>query len=185
MKRIFVAVKVNSSPQLIQVFNQIKLELKRDKINWVDSRNIHVTLKFIGETHESRIPEIVTVLEEVGRNHSPFEFELKNIGLFGSSYNPRVLWMGIQKASSLIELANDVLECMDGIGFVRDRQNFVPHLTLGRIKRIDHKNHFQSIIDKYRHFDIQVQIVRSFYLIESVLRPSGPEYKILHTFDLK
>lgn len=185
MKRIFAAVKIYPSEQLLHVFDQLKLELKRDKIKWVKPGNIHITLKFFGETDELEIPGIIDSLESVAKEKNPFEIEMKNVGIFGSPYNPRVIWFGLENAKPLINLANSVLNSMDVMGFKRDRQNFVPHLTIGRIKSIDQKNHFQDVINKYKHHDIQFQKIQRFHLIESILRPTGPEYKIIQTFELK
>jgi 2'-5' RNA ligase len=82
-------------------------------------------------------------------------------------------------------LANDVLNGMADIGFERDRQNFVPHLTIGRIKYTDNKNLFQQTIEKYKSIEIQRQTVDRFYLIESVLHSDGPVYKVLEEFTLQ
>ena len=111
--------------------------------------------------------------------------DIRNTGIFGSSYKPRVIWFGIEKNEQLTGLASEVLNAMDKIGFKRDRQNFVPHLTVGRIKYIDLKISFQQVIDKYKVTEIQKQEVTGFYLYESILRPQGPEYKVIKRFELK
>jgi 2'-5' RNA ligase len=185
MKRIFAAIKIHPEDQFIRIYEDLKSACNYDKLKWVELHNIHITLKFFGETEESRIPEIIDLLKDIALNHSSFNLYINNVGIFGSSYKPRVIWYGIDKNEKLLNLANDVLDRVQDIGFERDRQNFVPHLTIGRIKFIVDKQSFQKVIQQYKTVKIQEQKVGEFYLIESFLRPQGPEYKILQSFQLQ
>jgi 2'-5' RNA ligase len=183
MKRLFAAIKIYPSDTFLQVYYGLRTSLRNDKIKWVDTKNIHITLKFFGETGEDKIPEITEKLTEIAHVSPFFTMNIKNVGIFGSSYKPRVIWFGIEKNEQLTVLASQVLNAMDEIGFKRDRQNFVPHLTVGRIKYIDDKNRFQQTIDKYKFTEIQNQEVSGFNLYESILRPQGPEYRIIEKID--
>lgn len=185
MKRIFAAIKINPVDQFVQIYNNLKLTCPQDKIKWVELYNVHITLKFFGETEESSIEGIKELLIKISKNHSSFSLKIKNVGIFGSSYNPRVIWFGFERSEPLIDLANDVLNQVEILGFERGRQNFVPHITIGRIKYLDNKKRFQEAINKYRTIEIQEQKVDQFYLIESVLTPKGPEYKMLQSFPLQ
>ena len=184
MKRLFAAIKINPSEEFLKTNYGLKTNLRNDKIKWVNINNIHITLKFFGETPEDRISEIIDRLTAIAANHSIFTLDIRNIGIFGSSYKPKVIWFGIEENERLIKLAKEVLRGMDDIGFKQDRQNFVPHLTIGRIKFIDDKNQFQQIIDKYKFADIQKQEVSEFILYESILKPQGPEYNVIERFKL-
>ena len=185
MKRIFAAVKIHPSDKFIQVYNGLKIACKNDKIKWVEPLNIHITIKFFGETEEDKIENINSVLSNVSLHHSPFTLKLSDVGIFGSSYKPRVIWFGISENQKLQRLALDVINELGKIGFKKDRQNFVPHLTIGRIKFLDNKRNFQEVINKYKSVEVQEENIDRFFLIESILRPKGPEYKILNTFVLK
>src|SRR5512133_2720875 len=136
MKRLFAAVKVHPSKEFLETYNSLKSGLRFSRITWVKPESIHITLKFFGETEEKRIPEISRVLNEVASRHQPFVSELVNVGIFGSSYSPKVIWFGLEKAEPFKELGIDVLKSVEKIGWEPDRQNFVPHLTVGRIKEI-------------------------------------------------
>ena len=78
-----------------------------------------------------------------------------------------------------------MLNKVENLGFERGRQNFVPHITIGRIKYLDNKKRFQEVINRFKSIEIQEQKVNQFYLIESILTPKGPEYKILKSFPLQ
>ncbi|MCD4683956.1 MAG: RNA 2',3'-cyclic phosphodiesterase [Bacteroidales bacterium] len=185
MKRIFAAIKIHPTKLFRNTYFQLKSNLKDEKIKWVELENIHITLKFFGETDERKIGSINELLAKIADNHSSFSLNINDIRIFGSSYKPRVIWFGIEKSEQLISLAYDVLDQVQGLGFVRDRQNFVPHLTIGRIKFIEDKKRFQEVISRFESIKIQDQKVDQFYLIESILRPQGPEYKILESFHLQ
>jgi len=184
MKRLFAAVKIHPSDEFLKTYNSLKTGLKFCRITWVKPDSIHVTLKFFGETEEKRIPEISRVLKEVASSHKPFASELVNVGIFGSSYNPKVIWFGIGNAEPLKELGIDVLKSVETIGWEHDRQNFVPHLTIGRIKEIPDKHLFQKMIDEHKKTWMQEIQVREFHLYESILQKEGPVYKIVESYKL-
>ena len=185
MKRLFVAVKVLPSPEFLKTYNSLKTSLKFCRITWVRPESIHITLKFFGETEEKRIPDISRVLKEVASSHKPFAAELVNVGIFGSSYNPKVIWFGIESAEPLKKLGDDVLQAVESIGWEADRQNFVPHLTIGRIKEIPDKQLFQRIIDEHKKTWMQDIQVGEFHLYESLLLREGPVYKIVESYKFK
>jgi 2'-5' RNA ligase len=184
MKRLFAAVKIHPSPEFLKMYNTLRANLRFADIKWVKPEIIHVTLKFFGETEERKIPEISKVLKTVAGRHERFTAELVNVGIFGSTYDPRVIWFGMQKAEPLKLLGEDVLRSVEQIGWERDRQNFVPHLTIARIKQVPDKKLFQQFIDENRNAFIQEVSVAEFHLYESILLREGPVYKVLETYEL-
>ncbi len=185
MKRIFAAVKIAPDANFSSIYNQLKTALHHDRINWVPLHNMHLTLKFFGEVHEEQIEAIDDALQHVARRHQSFNIELFGTGIFGSSYDPRVVWFGIRNSEAISALATDVLDTMVPLGFPRDRQNFRPHLTIGRVKNITDKKIFQQTIRQHSDSLIQEVKVESFELIESTLRPQGPVYTVLESYRLE
>lgn len=185
MKRLFVAVKVQPDNHFEEIYRELRKKLILDKIKWVESQNLHLTLKFLGKAPAEDLEKIHIVLQEVAARHSVFELALQHSGIFGSHYNPRVIWLGTNGKQELIALGEDVLDSFDTVGFERDRGNFVPHLTLGRIKQLTNKKYFQEVISQYHETLFQKQTIEKFYLFESILNRTGPIYKILKSYDLK
>jgi 2'-5' RNA ligase len=87
-----------------------------------------------------------------------------------------VIWIGLKEYDQLNNLGLNLLNQLDQAGFPQDRQNFVPHLTIGRIKHIIDKGHFQKNIDKFKKTFFQEVEVREITLMESILKPGGPQY---------
>ncbi len=184
MKRLFTAIKVTPSEEFLGIYFRLKKSLHQDKIKWVDIDNIHITLKFFGETPVEKINDICDALENSVYDHEPFELSLRDVGIFGSSYKPRVIWLGIDESEELQGLAMDMKHELQLIGYEPDRQNFVPHLTIARIKYIENKKFFQKVIDENKSGFIQKIPVEEIVLFESILHRTGPEYVVVERFIL-
>jgi len=180
MKRIFAAVKINPQPALIKYSEELKLHLSDSNIKWVEIHNLHLTIKFFGETNDEKVIEIEEALKNI--QAAPFDFEIGNLKIFGSRYDPRVIFLEALHAEPFLALSSLVNEQISPLGYEPDRQNFIPHLTLGRVKKIADKKYFQKIISDFSGKIIQSQHVGEFHLIESILRNTGPEYKILQSY---
>ena len=184
MKRLFIAIKINPDARFNEIYQHLRNEFIQDRIKWVDPNNLHLTLKFFGETEDSKIDHINSIITNIISNTHPFSFKISNPGVFGSSYQPKVVWLGISDNNTLNNLADTILNELQLIGFVRDRQNFVPHLTIGRINYLMDKERFNLIIRKYNISEIQTINVNDIFLYESILRKEGPIYNIISSYKL-
>ena len=81
-------------------------------------------------------------------------------------------------------LSKNIITELAKVGWEPDRQNFVPHLTIGRIKELKDKTFFQQIISKYHTVEIQEELVLEVILYESILRREGPLYVKIISFKL-
>ena len=184
MKRLFAAIKIIPDEKFLKLYWSLRNSLKHEKIKWVEEENLHLTLKFFGETFDEKIDPICEVLDNSVIDCEPFELQLENVGIFGSSYNPKVIWFGINQSSELQSLHKTITENLKTIGYYPDRQNFVPHLTVARIRKLNDKKLFQKIIDKHKTGLIQKVEIEKLYLFESVLRPKGPIYNVIEEYSL-
>jgi len=187
MKRLFLAIPINTENNgFAPLVNDLRNRLSHEKmINWVRPTNIHLTLKFIGETPPQDEPKIIEAMSKVVENHHSFTMDFNRTGIFGARYAPRVLWLGMQQTpDELLRLEEDVLKAFDSIGYQRDRQNFVPHLTLGRIKDLCEKQYFQKVVQAIEQKTYIHQEVNEIILFQSILRPDGAVYKIVKKWNL-
>jgi 2'-5' RNA ligase len=120
-------------------------------------------------------------MKKISKQTDPFSISIKNTSIFGSAYKPRVIWFGIEENKELLDLGHTLLEKIEDIGFRRDRQNFRPHLTIGRIKYIEDKKRLNDILHLHQDYPIQKSDVLEMFLFESILKPSGPEYHVIET----
>ncbi|MEI6579538.1 MAG: RNA 2',3'-cyclic phosphodiesterase [Eubacteriales bacterium] len=185
MKRLFAAIPIKPTPEFIDTYAELQTTLKHERITWVSSNNMHLTLKFFGETDERKIPSIAEALKNGTSLIPSFSLLFHKTGTFGSRYNPKVIWLGAEEQPILNKLAEQVKVELEKIGFEYDRQNFVPHLTLGRIRDLTDKELFQQVMNDYRDEFLLEQEITVLYLYESVLTPKGSIYTQLHIVDLK
>lgn len=180
--RLFVAIKIEPQEQFANTYGFLKQALDFNIIKWVELHNIHLTLKFIGDTSVEELPQIKDALHQACNAIKPFELRIARTGIFGSTYNPRVIWFGIDPDPMLLNLAQNVSSGLETVGILGDRQNFVPHLTIGRIREIKDKKYFQQLMGRFQDTELQQQPVSGFDLYESILQREGPVYNVLESF---
>jgi 2'-5' RNA ligase len=182
MKRLFTALKIHPGDEFLKSYRELKLDLGHERIKWVEDNNIHITLKFFGETDEQKIPAICSSLKNRAAMTPPFDLQLTGLGLFGSVYAPKVIWVGIAPYVDLVNLMKYIQYDLKVIGFNPDRQNLVPHLTLGRIKFLQDKILFNRTISGYKTISSLPIHISEMILYESILRREGPEYIVIQKF---
>lgn len=185
MKRLFIAIKIEPDHSFIEIYNELTAGLRYEMLRFIEMKNLHLTLRFIGETEEDKIPDIDRMMIKTAVTAQSFMLNINKTGVFGSSYNPKVLWFGIDPNEHLTHLHTGVERNLSKVGFYPDRQNFVPHLTLSRIKKLKDLKLFQKIISEFREKEIMTQDVQSFSLIESMLMKEGPIYTTLNSYPLQ
>jgi 2'-5' RNA ligase len=182
MKRLFAALKIDPDAEFLTKYRKLKHELRNEQIKWVEERNIHITLKFFGDTPDGDIARIITTLENRSFATACLNFQLSGLGIFGSSYAPRVIWVGIAPYDELSSLMKSIQVDLQRAGYEPDRQNLVPHLTLGRIKLLRDKIIFNRTIDQFKSISSLPIRIHEVILFESILHREGPEYIALEKF---
>lgn len=182
MKRLFTALKIIPDTGFTGKYRELRQSLRHEQIKWVEEHNIHITLKFFGDTEEQRIPAIGGVLRSISSSSPPVVLRLSGLGIFGSAYAPRVVWTGIEPYEEVAKLMKQVHEGLRPAGFEPDRQNLVPHLTLGRVKFLKDKILFSRAIEQFKSISSLPITVGEIILYESILRREGPTYIALEKF---
>jgi len=104
-------------------------------VAWVVPANLHVTLKFLGQLDEARVPAIADALRAACARHAAFELAVRGLGAFPSPTRPRVLWAGLEgDAGALGALAERVETACGALGMSRETRPFAAHVTLGRVR---------------------------------------------------
>ncbi len=185
LKRLFIAIPLPDTNPLHKLLDQLRHQLAPEKINWVKMQNLHLTLKFFGPVRTTLIPQIISTTQDCISQHKSFTLDFDKTGIFGSRYDPKVLWLGTKTPpDELLSLTENLLNQLDNIGFKRDRQNFVPHLTLGRIKQLKQKPYFQQVVQRIPQQSYLKTTIKEVRLYESILHKSGPEYFVVEHFSL-
>lgn len=185
MKRTFIAIKIPVLKQKMEIIADIQEALRDEKIKWVESWNMHITLFFIGDTLDDMIQPISGKLENHLKAVKCFNLKLKGLGVFKSVRDPKVIWIGINHSSELQMLKNQIDEIITSFGFKADERAFKPHLTLGRVKWVGNKSGLKKLIEENAETDFGEVAIDQVIFYESRLTPQGPVYKSLKQIDLK
>ena len=177
--RLFVAVFPPAGIQQ-SLYKTAKDLVPENTIRTVSARNMHLTLKFLGEVPPDGLEEIKESLANLSPRHEPFDARISGFGAFPSNKKARILWSGIQDgAENFRALAGDVQSSLEPLGFERERRTFKPHLTIGRARR--RPLAFDPKEKDSTDLGFHVEEIR---LVESLLEKSGSVYETLATWPL-
>lgn len=185
MPRLFIAIKVKPGKALLSSLLKIQQTLANDSITWVKPDNMHITLKFLGDTPQENIPPIISKLKTCAASIESFGFTIKDFGYFGNLRFPRVLWMGVEQEKKNIENACQLIQKeMDSLGYPEEKQGFRPHLTIGRIKKMHDTQKLRELEGEFSGVLLQQVRIDTIELYQSKLTPSGPVYSVVEKFYL-
>ena len=146
-------------------------------IKLVEGQNLHFNLKFLSEIDEEQIDKIKGTLERISGQFEPFEMEIKGIGAFPNKSYARVVWLGVTEGYQTLKAIADLIgNFLVNMGFEKEQQ-FVPHLTLGRVRSGRNKNELLVLLRKYENVEIGRMKVEKITLFQSKLSPKGPIYE--------
>ncbi|MDE0197546.1 MAG: RNA 2',3'-cyclic phosphodiesterase [Caldilineaceae bacterium] len=153
-------------------------------LRWTNTRNLHLTLRFLGETDKAQRHQLQNGLAAVAAKHAPFSLKPSQIGCFRSWSNLRVLWVGLEgESEALLELQADVESLARQMGFSPERNRYSPHITLARTARNAPRPALHTASEQLRRaaegggsqnwIDWRVS---ELHFIRSVLGPGGAQY---------
>ena len=179
--RLFVAIEIPS-----EIRDALAVFLKEMRgiaphAKWVRADNLHVTLKFLGETEVPKVGEVVNTLSSI-RSMQPVTLEFRGLGFFPNEKRPRVFWAGMEASANLRILTEDIDRSMHHLGFPLEERPFTPHLTLARFNPPGLPPKLDSAIAGHSQHSFGSLTAREFHLIESKLKSTGAEYTTLQSF---
>ena len=179
--RLFIAIEIPEDirtgfASLLKEFRSVAPQVK-----WVRAENLHVTLKFLGETEPAKLGALRNVLSAV-RSAEPVSLEFRGLGFFPNDKRPRVFWAGMEASANLKSLAADVDQATHRLGFPLEERPFTPHLTLARFPLPGVLPKLLQAIQEKSAQAFGSFRTGEFHLIESKLKPTGAEYTTVQTF---
>ncbi len=180
--RLFIALPL---PQEVETkLGELTTEFKErgGRVRWVRPANIHLTVRFLGDTEEDRVPKIVELIDKVAGDFPAVDVLLDRLGGFPNLKRPRVLWVGLredEQVHELSKLARQVELGVRRLRFEKEKKGFKPHLTLGRVKDSRGCRDLTEYMEQYTFEPLPVHLDR-LVLFQSTLTPKGSVYKRLH-----
>ena len=188
--RSFIAIELPE--QLKSELDQLQARLKSGSqlgIKWVNPYSIHLTLKFLGNIAAGRIGEITRAIEEAAEGISPFQLEIKGLGVFPNLRRVQVAWVGVGgQIDKLARLQQRIEATLARLGFARESRPFSPHLTLARVRdraSTEERQKFGQIIANANLETNHLSEVKAISLMKSQLTREGAIYSQISSVELK
>jgi len=180
--RSFIAFDMENKSVIDNIVKIQKLLMQTGAdLKLVEPKNIHVTLRFLGNI---TVPMAEKIFDEMRKvQFTPFDFKICGIGAFPSLRYPRVLWAGIKEgAEQLRSIFNQLEPRLRNLGFAPDAKGFSPHLTIARVKSGRQKAKLANFINENANYDFGVIEAHCLRLKKSDLTPKGPIYSTLKEY---
>ncbi len=187
--RAFIAIDLPDDVRhrLAQVAYKLQQQLKPYPIRWVPAKNIHLTLKFLGDVSEHNLRMLTHLLAGEAETHRPFEFSVGTLGAFPDMRRPRVIWVGVEAPKELMALQRGIEQATAKLGYAAETRPFQPHLTLARVSRNANSTEIRSISRVLQQTTVGFlgsARVTEIHLYRSDLQPKGAIYTRLFTTSL-
>ncbi len=181
--RTFVAIDISAAirasiDELIETLRQADA-----KIRWSRPEGLHITLKFLGEVPATKV-EIVKKSLATVHFPAPFPVAIQGSGYFPNARSPRVIWLGIEGGAPMRDLALRVEQALEPLGFEREKREFSPHLTLGRLSAPRKIPAIEEVLNARQPLTMGSFSAEEFFLYESKPSSGGSVYTKIARFKI-
>jgi len=166
MNRIFLALKAQ-----IDNYDKLQSDFKElIKGRWVASKNLHVTVCFFGNKYS---------IDEILEKMPPLTDKIEDLQLNSLGYFEHNNILYANTKSKKLELLHSSINSAFSLSNVK---TFIPHVTLMRIKKIEDKEVFRKMLNKYANQNIG-KVESKFELMQSYIEhPGGARYESIRKY---
>jgi RNA 2',3'-cyclic 3'-phosphodiesterase len=181
--RAFIALAAATDMREKIASVQSELKTSEADVKWEPQDKFHVTLKFLGNTEQSKLEPLAEILTDSTGRHRAFEIIYQSLGAFPDPRNPRIVWIGADSNGSILSLQSEIEQACMGVGIPKEDRKFHAHITLGRVKGTRNLVRLTEAIKTITFEPIQSRCTEVL-LMKSDLRPGGSIYTTLKSFPL-
>lgn len=181
--RAFVSIELPGEvKELISGHIERLKDVVAGRMKWVDPHIAHLTLAFLGNVPDARLPLLSHLVDDVGLDSTAFCLSTGQLGIFPNLCRPRVLWLGLEgDIELLLQLQRRLQNALSNKGFAIERRAFKPHVTLGRARGMVEIDEVALSIAGSNSLELPV---RELAVVSSVLTPGGPIHTPVHRASL-
>jgi 2'-5' RNA ligase len=179
MERVRAFLALDISEEVRREIGEFEKEIDSvgADIKLVETENLHVTMKFLGEIDAGVLEKVYDVMR--GLREEKFVMKVEGVGVFPNWRVARVVWVGIGEGRErVIEIQRKLDSGLAGLGFGRER-DFVPHITVGRVRSPRNRDRLLQVLENYRGRKFGSCVAERLVLKMSQLTPKGPIYSDL------
>lgn len=131
---------------------------------WMEQRNYHITLSFIGDVEELTADQVSFALPFV--EAFPFVQKISGVGIFEEGNHPHVLWAGAEATPPLTNLKLQVDKALRLAGIDVEHRRYIPHVTLARLRDVE-RERLGHFIEAHKLLKVEPFEVTEFILYQS------------------
>ena len=176
--RLFVAYEITEEIRARCAELQAQLKPRMGRVTWTQPKNLHMTLKFLGEVPDADVPNVAGELKEAAMESESFEIEYTGVSAFPTVVRPRVVIVQSAQTPAAVSRLHESIEIrMAALGFEQENRPLHPHLTLGRVKEMPKdRDASRAALAALSSAPVGRHRVTEIVLFQSTLTPSGSIY---------
>ena len=183
--RTFIAIEISDHVRRELAKIQDVLRAANADVKWTAPENLHITIKFLGDTPPEKLAEINAVLDQTARAFRSFDLEIGELGAFPSTHAPRIIWAGVTRQADQVAAIAAMIEAgLAPLGFPKEERAFTAHITLGRARSPHGKPRLSRLLTETMLPPALTQKAGRLAFFQSQLTSSGPVYSVIHQSEL-
>lgn len=183
MKRIFVAIDISDSARarVADYIGRLRRAYPRLRVGWERPEKLHLTLKFLGEVGDPKLPDVAEAVARSAKRFREFYAAIAGTGVFPPRGDPRILWLGVLDGGKMGQVADELEREFEKIGFDAEKRKFHAHLTIARLRepRDSVRLAADHIVNEFEPVGFEA---REIFVYESELQPTGSSYRKLAAY---
>jgi 2'-5' RNA ligase len=188
--RAFIAVEIPAEIQRLiqQDTASLRKALLKPLVRWVETKNLHLSLKFLGDVSAEDLEKFAVAIELELVTQPPFIMSVAGLGVFPGYHQPRIIWAGLAAPKSLFSLQQSVEAIAVRLAYFPEERPFSPHLTIGRVGQSStqpDRLKIREALEAATFRSIGPFDVKALTIFRSDLRPTGPVYTSLYTLPMQ
>jgi RNA 2',3'-cyclic 3'-phosphodiesterase len=182
--RAFIAVEIPADVQRLiqQGTDSLHKALPKPLVRWVETKNLHITLKFLGDVSAEDLEKLANAIELELGTQAAFTISVAGLGVFPGYHQPRIIWVGLEAPEALSSLQQGVEAASVSMAFLPEERPFSPHLTIGRVGQGStqaDRLKIREALEAATFRSIGPFDVKAVTIFKSDLHPTGPVYTSL------
>lgn len=182
--RVFLAVELPGELRdVLAARIRVLQERIQGRVSWVRPENLHITLRFLGETGKDQEAALIGAVEGICNSAEPCSLRLAGLTAVPHLRKAKLLWCG--SAGGFDALAALQARCESAsraLGFDPEKKSWKPHVTLARFRQPPDAEVLAKILDTHRDFEAGAFTVGAVSLFRSELKPHGAIYTRIRCF---
>lgn len=181
--RLFLAIDLSNEIRSRIEDIEKGMASKNLDVRFVEPKNVHITLKFLGEVDEDKITGMESDILSAISHVKQFRISIEGFGYFGTPEHIKTLWVGVKEGGETIIKLIDYFN--RNLKHIRaENRKPSPHMTIGRVRSGRNMDTLLNEIEGLKHVKLGELNVNEIVLKKSTLTSSGPVYEDVKVFRL-